>query len=57
MWFCRIKFGCLFKGKGIEIIIIDRLLTLEDGELTPTLKVVRKVVLNNFSNSIEKIYS
>jgi long-chain acyl-CoA synthetase len=40
-----------------EFIIIDRLLTLENGELTPTLKVVRKVVLDNFSDRIEQIYS
>ena len=40
-----------------EFIIIDRLLTLENGELTPTLKVVRKVVLDNFSDRIEQIYT
>ena len=31
--------------------------TLEKGELTPTLKVVRKVVLSNFSDTVDKIYS
>ena len=40
-----------------EFSLLPRLLTLENGELTPTLKVVRKVVLDNFSDSVEKIYS
>ena len=40
-----------------EFTILPRLFTIEDGELTPTLKVVRKVVLDNFSDSVEKIYS
>tara|TARA_Y100000590_G_scaffold333625_1_gene379556 strand:+ start:621 stop:2432 length:1812 start_codon:yes stop_codon:yes gene_type:complete len=40
-----------------EFALLDRLLTLEKGELTPTLKVVRKVVLSNFSDTVEKIYS
>ena len=39
-----------------EFALLPRLLTLEKGELTPTLKVVRKVVLNNFSDSVNKIY-
>tara|TARA_Y100000590_G_C15613382_1_gene974755 strand:- start:634 stop:1386 length:753 start_codon:yes stop_codon:yes gene_type:complete len=40
-----------------EFSILPRLLTLENGELTPTLKVVRKVVLENFSDQVDKIYS
>ena len=40
-----------------EFALLDRLLTLEKGELTPTLKVVRKVVLSNFSDTVDKIYS
>ncbi len=40
-----------------EFAILPRLFTLENGELTPTLKVIRKVVLKNFSDSVEKIYS
>ena len=40
-----------------EFSILPRLFTIEDGELTPTLKVIRKVVLDNFSDSVEKNYS
>jgi long-chain acyl-CoA synthetase len=40
-----------------EFAILPRLFTIEDGELTPTLKVVRKVVLEHFSAPVEKIYS
>jgi len=40
-----------------EFAILPRIFTIEDGELTPTLKVVRKVVLEHFSEAVEKIYS
>jgi len=40
-----------------EFSILPRLFTIEDGELTPTLKVIRKVVLDHFSDSVEKNYS
>ena len=40
-----------------EFSILSRLFTIEDGELTPTLKVIRKVVLDHFSESVEKNYS
>ena len=40
-----------------EFSLLPRLLALEKGELTPTLKVVRKVVLENFSDQVDKIYS
>ena len=37
--------------------ILPRLFTIEEGELTPTLKVVRKVVLEHFSEAVEKNYA
>ena len=40
-----------------EFAILPRLFTIEDGELTPTLKVVSKVVLDHFSDAAEKNYS
>ncbi len=39
-----------------KFALIPRILTLEKGELTPTLKVVRKVVVENFKDEIENIY-
>lgn len=39
-----------------KIHILDEPLTLEKGEITPTLKVKRKVVLNKFENEIEAMY-
>ena len=40
-----------------EFSILPRLFTIDNGELTPTLKVVRKVVLDHFSDAVEKNYS
>ncbi len=37
--------------------ILDRRLTEESGEVTPTLKLKRSVVLNNFSREIEEVYA
>lgn len=39
-----------------KYIILKRRLTEETGEITPTLKLKRNVVLNNFSREIEEIY-
>ena len=40
-----------------EFGVLPRIFTLEDGELTPTLKVIRKVVLDHFSDAVDSIYS
>jgi long-chain acyl-CoA synthetase len=40
-----------------EFSILPRQFTIADGELTPTLKVVRKVILDHFSDAVEKNYS
>jgi len=39
-----------------KFTILQRNLTVEDGELTPTLKVKRKKVNEHFSNEIESMY-
>ena len=40
-----------------EFAVLPRIFTIEDGELTPTLKVIRKIVLDHFSDSVDTIYS
>jgi len=40
-----------------KFTLLPRLLTLEKGELTPTLKVVRRIVLGNFQDYVESMYS
>ena len=39
-----------------EFRLIDRVFTQETGELTPTLKIKRKVVMKNYGNLIEGMY-
>lgn len=39
-----------------EYVILKRRLTEETGEVTPTLKLKRNVVMNNFSREIDEIY-
>ncbi|MFC1542931.1 AMP-dependent synthetase/ligase [Candidatus Neomarinimicrobiota bacterium] len=39
-----------------KFVLITREFTIEDGELTPTLKVKRKVVFDHFGDEIESIY-
>jgi long-chain acyl-CoA synthetase len=36
--------------------IIDRELTVESGDLTPSLKLKRKVVVDNFHDKIDGLY-
>ena len=40
-----------------EFSILPRLFTIEDGELTPKLSVKRKIVLDHFSEYVDKNYS
>ncbi len=40
-----------------KIMLVSREWTVETGELTPTLKLKRKVILENFRERIEKLYS
>ncbi len=40
-----------------KIAVLDRELTMDQGELTPTLKVKRRVVDEHFRREIEEIYS
>ena len=40
-----------------KIIPVERDFTIEDGELTPTLKVKRRVVEKRFKNEIEALYA
>jgi long-chain acyl-CoA synthetase len=40
-----------------KFVILDRDLTIEDGELTPTLKVKRNVVNDHFQDLFDSLYS
>ena len=40
-----------------KIRILPRSFTIENGELTPKLSIVKKVVFQNFDKEIEQIYS
>jgi long-chain acyl-CoA synthetase len=39
-----------------KFVLMPRLWTINDGELTPTLKVKRKIILNKSSDLIEELY-
>jgi long-chain acyl-CoA synthetase len=39
------------------ILLLDREMTIENGELTPTLKVRRRVVVDNYKKSIDQLYT
>jgi long-chain acyl-CoA synthetase len=49
------RFSHIQQVKKFELIDSDW--TIESGELTPTLKLKRKVILKNYEKLIEKIYS
>ena len=40
-----------------QFAIIDRELTVEAGDLTPSLKLKRKVVVDNFHDKIDALYA
>ncbi len=40
-----------------QFIILDRALTVEDGELTPSLKVKRKVVETKYADQLDALYT
>ena len=40
-----------------KFVLLPRLLTLEKGELTPTLKTVRRIVISNFKDEVESMYT
>ena len=40
-----------------KFALIPELLTIEKGELTPTLKVVRRIVIQNYKDYIDRIYA
>ncbi|MBO0719703.1 MAG: long-chain fatty acid--CoA ligase [Blastocatellia bacterium] len=52
---CTGDFSHYEKVKGI--ILIDREMTIENGELTPTLKVRRRVVVDHHRESIDQLYT
>ncbi len=47
--------GHFEKIKGV--VMLDRELTVEGGELTPTLKVKRRVVMEKFKDQIDRMYA
>ncbi len=47
--------GHFEKLKGV--VLLDRELTIESGELTPTLKVKRRVVMEKFKDQIDAMYA
>ena len=40
-----------------KFVILPRDFSPEEGEITPTLKLKRRVVLDHFANEVESIYS
>ena len=39
-----------------KFCLLPQLFTLENGELTPSLKIIRGVVVKNFESEINKMY-
>ena len=49
------ELGHFEKLKGV--VLLDRELTIEGGELTPTLKVKRRVVMEKYKDLIDRMYA
>ena len=54
---CRCLAGVSRDEQVREFILLDRGFTIETGELTPTLKLRRTVVHQNFAEQITRLYS
>jgi long-chain acyl-CoA synthetase len=49
------ELGKFEKLKGV--VLLDREMTIESGELTPTLKVKRRVVMEKYKDQIDAMYA
>jgi long-chain acyl-CoA synthetase len=49
------EFGHVEQVKKFKLL--DKEWTIEDGELTPTLKVKRKVILSRYESLVEEMYN
>jgi long-chain acyl-CoA synthetase len=49
------EFGHVEQVKKFELL--DKEWTIEDGELTPTLKVKRKVILSRYEKLVDQMYN
>jgi long-chain acyl-CoA synthetase len=39
-----------------KFVLLDRQFSIEEGEITPTMKVKRKIIEERFANVIEEMY-
>ena len=50
-----VSLSCFEKVKKFRIVLID--FSIEDGELTPSLKVKRKKVVSRYQHLIDEMYA